>query len=503
MNPEEAYQWLAAHSRETAILYTVEQLLAWDQRTCIPPKGHANRAAQLSLLARLLHERETDPRVGEHLDRVAGSALTADPEGTEAVNLREWRRHYERATRIPPDLAVALAQAAAEGQTAWEEARPKNDWDSFRPFLERLVSLSRQQAEAYGYAAEPYDALLDGYEVGETAAGLQVLFSNLRESLVRLLDAILGSSLSPDEGILHRLYPRAVQEQFAREAVVKIGYDFEAGRLDPTAHPFSTGLGPRDIRITTRYDEHFFNAAFFGTLHEAGHALYSLGLPPEHWGTPRGMDVSLGIHESQSRTWENLVGRSPGFWRSFYPRAQELFPALRDVDLDAFHFAVNRVAPSLIRVEADEVTYNLHIIVRFELERSLINGGMEVRDLPEAWNAKMREYLGLTPPDYRDGVLQDVHWSAGLFGYFPTYTLGNIYAAQFFARAAEEVGGLDERFARGEFSPFLQWLRDNIHSQGSRYRPRDLVRRVTGEGLNSRFLQDYLNSKFKDLYGLK
>ena len=207
MNPEEAYQWLAAHSRETATLYTVEQLLAWDQRTCIPPKGHAHRAAQLSLLARLLHERETDPRVGEHLDRVAGSALAADPEGTEAVNLREWRRHYERATRIPPDLAVALAQAAAEGQTAWEEARPKNDWGSFRPFLERLVSLSRQQAEAYGYAAEPYDALLDGYEVGETAAGLEVLFSNLRESLVQLLDAIRGSSLSPDEGILHRHLP--------------------------------------------------------------------------------------------------------------------------------------------------------------------------------------------------------------------------------------------------------------------------------------------------------
>jgi carboxypeptidase Taq len=365
------------------------------------------------------------------------------------------------------------------------------------------VDLSRQEAEALGYTTEPYDALLDGYEVGETAAGLESLFGTLRQFLVKLLDPIRGSSLSPDETVLHRLYPRALQEQFGREAVAQIGYDFAAGRLDPTAHPFSTGLGPGDVRITTRYDEHFFNSAFFGTLHEAGHALYNQGLPPEHWGTPRGQDVSLGIHESQSRMWENLVGRSLGFWRNFFPRAQELFPALGDVALEDFHFAVNRVAPSLIRVEADEVTYNLHIIFRFELERRLINGGLEVRDLPEAWNAKIQEYLGLAPPDNRDGVMQDVHWSAGYFGYFPTYTLGNIYAAQFYAKANEEVGGLEERFARGEFAPFLQWLRDKIHSQGLRYRPRDLVRRVTGEERDSRFLQDYLAGKFKDLYGLK
>jgi carboxypeptidase Taq len=503
MTPEESYQWLVAHSRETAILQSVEQLLAWDQRTCIPPKGHDYRAKELTLLARLIHERQTDPRVGEHLGQVDGSALVADPESPEAVNLREWRRTFERLTRIPQELAVALAQAGAEGQTAWEETRPQNDWPRFQPFLERLVDLSRQEAEALGYTTEPYDALLDGYEVGETAAGLESLFATLRKFLVGLLDAIRGSSFVPDEAVVHRLYPRALQEQFCREAVTRIGYDFTAGRLDPTAHPFSTGLGPGDVRITTRYDEHFFNSAFFGTMHEAGHALYSQGLPPEHWGTPRGDDVSLGIHESQSRMWENLVGRSLGFWKSFFPRAQELFPALRDVALEDFHCAVNRVAPSLIRVEADEVTYNLHIICRFELERSLINGGLEVRDLPEAWNAKMQEYLGLTPPDNRDGVMQDVHWSAGLFGYFPTYSLGNIYAAQFFARANEEVGGLEERFARGEFETFLQWLRDNIHSQGCRYRPLDLVRRVTGEERNSRFLQEYLARKFKDLCGLK
>lgn len=502
MNPEPAYQWLATHSRETALLQSVKRLLAWDQRTHIPPKGHAHRASQLALLARLIHEQKTDPRVGEHLAEVEGSALAQDPESPVAVNLREWRRTYERATRIPPDLAVALAQAAAEGQTAWEETRPRNDWRSFQPFLFRLVQLAREEAEALGYGAEPYDALLDGYEVGETAAGLENLFHRLRESLVALVDAIRGSARSPDGAVLRRHYPQPLQEQFSREAAARIGYDFAAGRLDPTAHPFSTGVGPGDVRITTRYDEHFFNTAFFSTLHEAGHALYTQGLPPEHWGTPRGQPVSLGIHESQSRMWENLVGRSLGFWRHFYPRAQEVFPPLTDVSLAAFHGAVNQVALSLIRTEADEVTYNLHIIFRFELERALINGQLSVQDLPEAWKAKVGEYLDLTPPDHRLGVMQDVHWSGGHFGYFPTYALGNIYAAQFLAQAALDLGDLEDMFARGEFAPLLTWLRERIHSQGGYHRPRDLVRVVTGEDLDSRFLEDYLRSKFGRFYGL-
>jgi carboxypeptidase Taq len=502
MNHQAAYQWLAGHSRETALLRSVSRLLSWDQRTYIPPKGHAHRADQLAFLARLIHERETDPRVGEHLSQVEGSDLIADAGSPEAVNVREWRRTFDRATRIPPELAVALAQASAEGETAWERARPKNDWPAFLPYLERLVDLSREEAEALGYTTEPYDALLDGFEVGETAAGLESLFISLRESLVGLLDAIRGSSRTPDVSVLHRHYPQALQQQFSREAVLKIGYDFEAGRLDPTAHPFSTGIGPGDIRITTRYDENFFSMAFFGTLHETGHALYNQGLPPEFWGTPRGQSVSLGIHESQSRLWENLVGRSRGFWEFFFPRARSVFPALEDVSLETFHFAINEVAPSLIRVEADEVTYNLHIIFRFELERSLMNRGLEARDLPEAWNAKIREYLDLTPPDDRDGVMQDVHWSAGYFGYFPTYTLGNIYAAQFFAKASEELGDPAALLARGEFEPLLTWLREHIHSQGSRYRPRGLVRAVTGDDRNSRFLVDYLSAKFRALYGL-
>lgn len=500
MTPDEAYQWLTTHSRETALLGSVNRLLAWDQRTYIPPQGHAHRADQLAFLARLLHERQTDPRVGEHLARVEGSLPAADPMDDAAVNLREWRRAYDRAVRIPEDLAVALAQAAAEGQTAWEGARLQNDWQKFRPYLERLTALAREEAQALGFAAEPYDALLDGYEVGETAGGLEPLFERLRESLAALLDTIRGRARHPED-ILHRHFPQPLQEQFSREVAAKVGYDFAAGRLDPTAHPFSLGIGPGDARITTRYDEGFFSTAFFGTLHEVGHALYSQGLPPEHWGAPRGQSVSLGIHESQSRLWENLVGRSLGFWRHFYPRAQELFPALEGVSLKTFHFAINRVAPSLIRTEADEVTYNLHIIFRFELERDLVNGKLEVRELPEAWNAKVRDYLGLIPPDYRQGVMQDVHWSAGYFGYFPTYTLGNLYAAQFFAKAGDELGNLEDMFARGEFGPLLNWLRQQIHSQGSRHHPRDLVRVVTGEDLDSRFFASYLGSKFGALYG--
>ncbi|MBW1992038.1 MAG: carboxypeptidase M32 [Deltaproteobacteria bacterium] len=496
MTPQEAYQWLLQHHRDTAYLRSVKKLLAWDQRTFIPEKGHAHRAAQLAVLARLIHERDTDPRIGEHLSRVEGSDLVQDPAGAEAVNVREWRRAYEIHTKIPTDLAVALTRAAAEGQTVWEKARPQNDWQTFQPYLERLVSLKKEQAQALGYEKEPYDPLLDLYEVGETAASVAAVFTPLRRALAELLEEIPASFRDPDLSLLEGPFPLELQERFCRRAAERIGYDFAAGRLDVTAHPFSTGVGPGDARITTRYDEHFFPMAFFGTLHEAGHALYNLGLPEEHWGTPRGEPVSLAIHESQSRLWENLVGRSRPFWEGFFPEARKTFPALAEADLEAFYHAINQVRPSLIRVEADEVTYNLHIVFRFELERALMKGDLQVSELPEAWNTKMQEYLGLTPPDFSQGVMQDVHWSAGHVGYFPTYALGNLYAAQFFAQAAADLGDLSGRFARGEFAPLLQWLREKIHSQGSRFRPRDLVQRVTGRELSAEPFLQYLRQKF-------
>jgi len=496
MTAKEAYQWLVGHSRETAYLRSIQKLLAWDQRTYIPEKGHAHRTAQLAVLARMIHNRDTDPRVGEHLSKVEGSEFTQDPESPEAVNIREWRRAYDLALKIPPELAVALTEAAAEGQTVWERTRPANDWQTFQPYLERIVALKKEQAEALGYQTEPYDPLLDLYEVGETAARVAAVFAPLRQATQALLQKIATKFRHPDTGMLHRHFPRELQEKFAREAAAHLGYDFAGGRLDVTAHPFSSGIGPGDARITTRYDEHFFPTAFFGTLHEAGHAMYNQGLPEEHWGTPRGDPVSLAIHESQSRLWENLVGRSLSFWIYFYPAAQKTFPALAGVSLEAFYRAINRVQPSLIRVEADEVTYNLHIIFRFELERALMRGDLAVADLPEAWNTKVKEFLDLTPADVSQGVMQDVHWSAGHIGYFPTYTLGNLYAAQFFAKAADDLGEWQEMFARGEFAPLLEWLRQRIHSQGSRYRPRALVRVATGKELDPGYLLTYLEKKF-------
>lgn len=495
MNPEAAYHWLTEHYRETAYLRSAQKLLAWDQRTMIPPKGHAHRAGQIAAMAKLLHARDTDPAVGEHLGVVEGTHLVQDPLSPAAVNIREWRRRFEQATRIPPELAVALAKAAAEGQTAWEQARPRNDWPAFQPFLEHIVALKREQAQALGYEGEPYDALLDLYEPGETAAAIEPLFADLKEALMALLPRV-AASFRQDHGILSRHFPQTQQEALVREAAAAIGYDFAAGRLDPTAHPFSITIGLGDARITTRYDQHFLGTALFGTLHEAGHALYNLGLPEEHWGTPRGESISLGIHESQSRLWENLVGRSLSFWRFFYPQAKEAFSALAEVKLEDFYAAVNQVRPSLIRVEADEVTYNLHIIFRFSLERALMLGTLSVADLPAVWDEQVQTVLGLAVPDDARGVMQDVHWSGGHIGYFPTYALGNLYAAQFFAKAKADLGDLGGRFAQGQFAPLLSWLRDKIHARGSTFWPRDLVRQVTGEDLNPHYLLAYLEDKF-------
>lgn len=502
MTAQEAYNWLLHHSKETAYLGSFGALAGWDQATYIPRKGHAHRAMMQATLARLLHQRSTDPRIGEMLARVEGSDLVHDPTSVEAVNVREWRRSYDLQTKIPERLAVELAQATSLGQATWEEARPKNHWASFKPILQKIFDLTREAADAIGYQQERYDALLDQYEPGATTRQLEPIFRRVREATVDLLQRIEGSSRKPDPAILRRYYPRAAQEALGKEVIARIGFDLEAGRLDVTAHPFMQGIGPGDVRLTTRYDEHFFNPAFFGTIHEMGHGVYGQGLPSEHYGTPMGTEVSLGIHESQSRTWENLVGRSLGFWRYFFPRAQEHFEALREVRLEDFHFAVNAVKPSLIRIEADEVTYNLHIMIRFELELAILRGDLSLEDAPEAWNAKYREYLGIESAEIKDGLMQDVHWSAGLIGYFPTYSLGNLYGAQFFQQAEKELGNLEEQFARGEFAPLLEWQRRNIHQQGSRYWPRDLVRQVTGEDLNPEHLIRYLNAKFGALYGV-
>ncbi|GEM86331.1 carboxypeptidase M32 [Meiothermus granaticius] len=502
MTADQAYQWLEQHSRETVYLEAFSALANWDQATYIPRKGHPHRAQMQATLAKLLHARNTDPRIGEMLARLEGSDLVQNPTSPQAVNVREWRRAYALQTKIPERLAVELAQATSEGQSVWEEARPKNDWEGFKPVLKRVFALTREVAEAIGYTEERYDALLDQYEPGATTRQIEAVFGELRQATVGLLQRLEASPRKPDPSLLHRHFPRVAQEAFAKEVIATLGFDLEAGRLDTVAHPFMLGLGPGDVRLTTRYDEGFFSMALFGTIHEMGHGLYYQGLPSEHYGTPMGTEISLGIHESQSRTWENLVGRSLGFWRYFWPRAQARFEAFQGVGLEPFYAAINTVQPSLIRVEADEVTYNLHIMIRFEVELALLRGELEIDQAPEAWDAKYQEYLGIRSPTLADGVMQDMHWASGLIGYFPTYALGNLYGAQFFAQAERELGDLQELLARGGFATLLEWQREKIHRQGSRYWPRELLRQVTGEDLNPRYLIDYLNRKFGALYGV-
>lgn len=498
------YQQLIGHLRRTALLKSCANVLSWDEQTYLPPKAGEFRAEQLALLAGMVHEQTTDPRVGEWLAQLADENALGGPESAAAANVREARRHYQRTVRLPRRLVEELSRVTTLAQQAWVQARKAKSFASFRPWLEQVVALKREEAEAVGSAdGIPYDALLDEYEPGMTSAQVAAVFDPLRDRLVSLAAEIRDSPRQPDVSILSRHYPIDGQRELSLTAAAAIGFDLEAGRLDIAAHPFCSGIGPGDCRLTTRYDEHHFPGAFFGTLHEAGHGLYEQGLPPEHFGTAAGETASLGIHESQSRLWENLVGRSRAFWDYFYPRAQTTFPrALGDVSLDDFHRAINAVRPSWIRVEADEVTYNLHIMLRFELERPLVAGDLPPADVPAAWNETFQRYFGLTPPDDAHGCLQDVHWSAGLIGYFPTYTLGNMYAAQFLEAARRELGDLEALFARGEFAPLLAWLRREIHSRGQTCRAARLVELVTGQPLSAEPLLRHLHTRFRPLYDL-
>lgn len=504
MSPaKQAYDALIEDVKQIAILGSCASVLGWDEQTYMPKGGVKNRSEQLALLAGLTHERFTAPQIGEWLAAVEGSDVVADPLSVEAVNVREIRQGYDRATKLPKTLVQELARMTTIGQQAWAEARSKSDYSLFQAQLEKILELKHQEAAALSVGATPYDALLDEYEPGETTDNLTAVFSALRDELVELVGAIVDSGKKPNLDIVKRHYPKAEQATFGRMAAEQIGFDFERGRIDETAHPFCSGFGPGDTRLTTRYDEHFFPMAFFGTLHEAGHGIYDQGLNPDHYGTPMGSAVSLGIHESQSRMWENFVGRSRAFWSHFFPKAQAAFPeALGSVSEEDFYFAVNNVEASFIRVEADEVTYNLHILLRFEMEQALMNGGLKVAEVPDAWNETFKKYFGLTPPDDAQGCLQDIHWSFGGIGYFPTYTLGNLYAAQFFEQAREDLGDLDAQFASGEFSKLKNWLNEKIHLPGQKYRASELADEVTGKPLSHAPLIRHLKAKFEPLYGI-
>jgi carboxypeptidase Taq len=502
-NSRKTYEQLCRFVHETALLQSIESLLGWDERCLLPAAAADYRAEQMTLLAGLIHRRQTDRQLGDWLAELAAAPPDHEGAGEIGCNLRQLKRQYDKKTKLPQSLVEELTRTSVLGQQVWQTARQANDFASFAPLLEKTIRLKREQAQAIGYRDSLYDALLDDYEPEERTSNLTHVLGALRAALVPLVAQIRESSRLPKREILHREYAVAGQQELSRAVAAKIGFDFSRGRLDVTAHPFCTAAGPHDCRITTRYEDRKFSCAFFGTLHEAGHGIYDQGLLAGLFGLPAGEAVSMGIHESQSRLWENLVGRHRSFWRHFYPAAQATFAgALRDVPLDDFYFAINEVRPSLIRIESDEATYNLHILIRFELEQDLLSGSLSVADLPGAWTEKYRSYLGVEPPNDADGVLQDIHWSAGLFGYFPTYSLGNLYAAQFYAQAESDLGGLAEQFAAGEFRPLRDWLAAKIHQHGQRYTAAELVEQVTGHPLSHEPLLAHLRAKFSPLYAL-
>jgi carboxypeptidase Taq len=503
MRALEAYEELVRLARDESLLASCEALLEWDELTQMPPGGVEQRSRQRALLAGLLHAQATDPRRGELLEAIEGSELCADPEAPQAANVRELRRVFERRCRLPRRLAEETARVTSLAQQEWVTAREQSDFARFQPWLERIVRLKREEAACLDVGEEAYDALLDGYEPGVRSADLEQLFARLRGELVPLAEAIRGSTRRPRTELLGRDFPIDRQRAFGEEVAAAIGFDFERGRLDVSAHPFSTSIGPGDSRITTRFDAHDFCDGFFAILHEVGHALYDQGLDPQWRGTPAGEPASLGIHESQSRLWENRVGLSRGFWEHFYPRAQATFrSALRGVSLDDFHFAIHAVEPSLIRVDADEVTYGLHILARFEIERALVRGDLAVPDLPGAWREAYRRTLGIEPANDAEGCLQDGHWAEGLIGYFPTYALGDMIAAQLYAAATAELGDLEAQIAAGEFGGLRDWLRERVHRRGGRLAARQLVERVTGRPPEPGPLVDALRRKYSGLYGL-
>ena len=509
----DAYTELCDLVRKGSVLGSVNALLNWDQETYMPAAGAAHRAEQQSMLAELVHERMTSKRIGELLKACEADQSLVGKESSEtARNIREMRRDYDLATKLPGSLVAELAKVGSQAQEVWKHARANDDFKSFAPWLDRMMSLSRQKAECYGVKAggELYDALLDEYEPGMTAREVESIFTPLRERLTDLIGRVAKSGKKIDTSCIEVKVDPKLQHEFGLQILKAIHFDLDAGRLDVTTHPFCSGMAPGDTRLTTRYRGEKFTDALYGTMHEAGHGLYEQGLPklgsgkkPGHFGTPLGDSISLGIHESQSRMWENFVGRSKPFWKWALPRANKAFEgALKGVTVNEMFAAVNTTSPSLIRVEADEGTYNMHVMIRFELERALLHGDLAVKDLPAAWNEKYKSYLGVKVPDDRRGCLQDVHWSFGLIGYFPTYTLGNLYSAQFWETILTEIPDLEDQMAKGEIGQLREWLRDKIHKHGKRYRAAELCKKVTGKPLSADPLLRHLSSRAGAVYGV-
>lgn len=499
---EEKIRQFRELAAEVADLGHASALLGWDQQTYMPKGGAEGRGYQLATLARLIHQRITADETVRLLDDLMAGVDQLDPDSDDACLIRAAHHAIQKQIRVPVRLVTEMAQVTTAAHEAWAQARAENNFALFRPHLERVVALRREYAECFQPYDHVYDPLLDDFERGMKTADVQAIFSALRPQQVELIRAI-GQRPQVEDGFLYLHYPEQEQWDFGVEVITRFGYDWDRGRQDRSVHPFTTNFGTGDVRITTRFDANRLGTALFGTMHEAGHAMYEQGVDPSLNRTPLAGGASLAVHESQSRMWENLVGRSLPFWKYFYPRLQSYFPTqLGNVDLMTFYRGINKVEPSLIRVEADEATYNLHIMLRLELEIALMEGSLEVKDLPEAWNARFQEYLGLTPPSDALGVLQDVHWSGGMIGYFPTYALGNLVSAQLWECIRQDLPNLETQIERGEFADLLGWLREKVHRHGAKYEPQVLVEKVTGSKIDPQPYVRYLQGKFGEIYGL-
>lgn len=483
-------------------LKSLAELLDWDQETKMPDGAADHRAKMAASLAGTIHQKLTSDRLWDAI-LAAEEAAEAAGDELEAAQAREAKRDVERARRIPESLAKAMAEASSLGTTAWQKARKASDFGAFQGHLERLLALAKEKAAALDPHGNAYDALLDDFEPGAAEADLVPLFDDLVAELSPLVREIAECGRTVDESPVLGTFDAEPQRALAHHAVSALGFDFTRGRMDLSTHPFCVGVTPTDVRMTWRFMEGDLRSALYGVLHESGHGMYEQGIPSELWRTPLGDAVSLGIHESQSRLWENQVGRSLGFWRWLWPQFAELFPEhAATTSPEEVWPALHTVRPSLIRVEADEATYNLHIAIRFRIERALFSGDLTVADLPQAWNDAYDDLLGIRPENDADGVLQDIHWSQALFGYFPTYTLGTLVSAQLFTAAESALGPLDEAFGRGEFKPLLGWLRDNVHRHGRRYEASELVQRATGRTLAADDLLAYLRASTSRAYGI-
>jgi carboxypeptidase Taq len=498
---EEKLKQLKDKLAEIMNLNYTAALLGWDQQTYMPPGGAEARGNQLALLGKLIHERSTSPEMGKLLEGLKADSVDLDPDSDEARLVKVTTRTYEKAVRVPVRHVVDFAQATTLGQQAWVEARSKSDFSIFRPHLEKIVALRQEYASFFPNFIHPYDALLDDFEPNMRTVDVKAIFDGLRPRQVELIKAIAGKP-QVDDSFLHQPFDENKQWQFGKDVITRFGYDWQRGRQDKAAHPFTISFSINDVRITTRVSPDFLNPMLFGTMHECGHALYGMGVAPELEYTGLEGGASLAVHESQSRLWENLVGRSFPFWQHFYPRLQETFPQLAGVPLDKFYKGINKVAPSFIRVEADEATYNLHIMLRLELEIAMIEGTVAIRDMPDIWNARMQEYLGVNPPDDAHGVLQDIHWSGGSIGYFSTYALGNLISAQLWEKINLDIPDLAEQVRLGEFEVLLGWLREKIHRHGAKFEPQELVQKVTGSRIDPAPYVRYLTRKYSEIYNL-